>query len=66
MAKTNPVEFLQEVREEANKVSWPTRKELVVSTIMVLIMVVVASIFFLGVDAVLKYVVDELIFGFRR
>jgi preprotein translocase subunit SecE len=66
MAKTNPVEFLQEVREEANKVTWPTRKELVVSTIMVLIFVVIASIFFLGVDAVLKYVVDELIFGFGR
>jgi preprotein translocase subunit SecE len=62
----NPVEFLQEVRDEARKVSWPTRKELVVSTIMVFIMVVVASIFFLGVDAVLKYVVDGVLFGFNR
>ena len=64
MAKTNPVEFLQEVRDEANKVTWPSRKELVVSTIMVLIMVVVASLFFLGVDAILKYVVDGVLFGF--
>jgi preprotein translocase subunit SecE len=62
----NPVEFLQEVRDEARKVTWPTRKELVVSTIMVFIMVVVASIFFLGVDAVLKYVVDGVLFGFNR
>jgi preprotein translocase subunit SecE len=62
----NPVEFMQEVRDEARKVSWPTRKELVVSTIMVFIMVVVASIFFLGVDAVLKYVVDGVLFGFKR
>ena len=62
----NPVEFLQEVRDEARKVTWPTRKELVVSTIMVVIMVVVASIFFLGVDAVLKYVVDGVLFGFNR
>jgi preprotein translocase subunit SecE len=62
----NPVEFLQEVRDEARKVTWPTRKELVVSTIMVFIMVVVASIFFLGVDAILKYVVDGVLFGFNR
>ena len=64
MAKINPVEFLQEVRDESRKVTWPSRRELVVSTIMVLIMVVVASLFFLGVDAILKYVVDRLLFGF--
>jgi preprotein translocase subunit SecE len=64
MAKTNPVEFLQEVRDESRKVTWPSRRELVVSTIMVLIMVVVASLFFLGVDAILKYVVDGILFGF--
>ena len=64
MAKTNPVEFLQEVREEARKITWPSRRELMVSTVMVFIMVIVASIFFLGVDAVLKYVVDGVLFGF--
>jgi preprotein translocase subunit SecE len=64
MAKTNPVEFLQEVRDESRKVSWPSRRELVVSTIMVMIMVVVASVFFLGVDAILKFVVDGVLFGF--
>lgn len=66
MAKPNPVEFLQEVRDEARKITWPSRRELMVSTIMVFIMVVVASIFFLGVDAVLKYVVDGVLFGFNR
>jgi preprotein translocase subunit SecE len=66
MAKINPVEFLQEVRDESRKVTWPTRKELVVSTIMVFIMVIVASLFFLGVDAVLKYVVDRVMFGFTH
>jgi preprotein translocase subunit SecE len=64
MAKSNPLEFLREVRGEANKVTWPTRKELTISTIMVMIMVVVASLFFLAVDAILKYGVDTLIFGF--
>jgi preprotein translocase subunit SecE len=66
MAKTNPVEFLQEVRDEARKITWPSRRELMVSTIMVFIMVIVASLFFLGVDAVLKYVVDGVLFGFNR
>jgi preprotein translocase subunit SecE len=66
MAKTNPVAFLQEVRDEARKITWPTRQELLVSTIMVFIMVIVASLFFLGVDAVLKYVVDGFLFGFNR
>jgi preprotein translocase subunit SecE len=63
MAKSNPLEFLREVRSEANKVTWPTRKELTISTIMVMIMVVVASLFFLAVDAILKYGVDTLLFG---
>ena len=48
MAKTNPVEFIQEVRDEASKVTWPSRRETMISTVMVLIMVVVASVFFPG------------------
>ena len=53
MAKTNPFEFLQEVREEANKVAWPSRREIMISTAMVFIMVFVASIYFLIVDSIL-------------
>jgi preprotein translocase subunit SecE len=64
MAKTNPVEFLQEVRDESRKVTWPTRRELGISTVMVFIMVIVASIFFLGVDTVINWiVVDGIIKG---
>jgi preprotein translocase subunit SecE len=63
MAKTNPFQFLQEVREEGNKITWPSRKEIMVSTMMVLIMVALASVFFLAVDAVIKWVVDTVIFG---
>jgi preprotein translocase subunit SecE len=63
MAKTNPAQFAQEVRDEAKKVVWPTRKELGVSTIMVLIMVVTASLFFLAVDAILKWIVETGILG---
>ncbi|MFM8746184.1 MAG: preprotein translocase subunit SecE [Aestuariivirga sp.] len=53
MAKTNPFEFLQQVREEGAKVTWPTRRETMISTLMVFIMVAIASLFFLAVDAVL-------------
>jgi len=63
MAKTNPVEFVQEVREEANKVTWPTRKETMITVIMVLIMVALASVFFLIVDAILNWGVEKALFG---
>ena len=63
MAKTNPLEFLQEVRQETRKITWPTRKETMITTVMVLIMVVLASIFFLVVDVILKWGVDKVLFG---
>ena len=63
MAKTNPLEFLQEVRQETRKITWPTRKETMITTVMVLIMVVLASVFFLIVDAVLKWGVEKVLFG---
>lgn len=63
MAKTNPLEFLQEVRQEAKKITWPTRRETMITTVMVLIMVVLASVFFLVVDAILKWGVEKMLFG---
>lgn len=61
--KDNVVTFFQDVRDETNKISWPARRELAISTIMVVIMVVAASLFFLGVDAILKIAVQKLLFG---
>ena len=46
----NPFQFIQEVRAEATKVTWPSRKETMITTGMVLLMVFVASLFFLLVD----------------
>jgi preprotein translocase subunit SecE len=63
MAKTNPVEFAQQVREEARKIAWPSRKEVMISTVMVMIMVTMAAIFFLVVDFVLKQGIDKLLLG---
>jgi preprotein translocase subunit SecE len=65
MAKTNPFEFIQQVRTETAKVTWPTRKETIVTTIMVLIMVVLASIFFFIADQILAWGVS-LVLGLGR
>ncbi len=62
MAKTSPAEFVKQVRQEASKVTWPTRRETMVTTIMVLIMSVVAAIFFLLADLVLSNIV-QLVLG---
>jgi preprotein translocase subunit SecE len=50
MANASPFKFLQQVREETEKVTWPSRKETLITTAMVFVMVAVASIFFLVVD----------------
>ena len=60
--KTNPVRFLQEVRQEVSKVTWPTRKETGISTAMVFLMVFLATIFFFLVDQIMASGV-RLIFG---
>lgn len=57
MAKTNPFEFIQQVRAETSKVTWPTRKETIVTTIMVFLMTLAASLFFLAADQILSTVV---------
>lgn len=63
MEKTNPAEFIRQVRQEVSKVTWPTRKETGVSTAMVFVMVFLAAIFFFLVDQILSFGV-RLIFGF--
>jgi preprotein translocase subunit SecE len=65
MAKYNPVEFIQEVRQETSKVTWPTWKEVWITTLMVLIMVAVASVFFLLTDQTLGWLV-RLVLGANR
>ena len=57
MAKTNPLEFEQQVRREVAKVTWPTRKETITSTVMVFIFVFIAAIFFFLVDQLLAVAV---------
>jgi preprotein translocase subunit SecE len=54
MAKTSPVEFFRQVRQEVAKVTWPTRKETAVTTAMVFVMVFVAATFFFVMDQLLS------------
>tara|TARA_R110000787_G_scaffold191851_1_gene303410 strand:+ start:279 stop:479 length:201 start_codon:yes stop_codon:yes gene_type:complete len=61
-SKTSPADFVRQVRQEVSKVTWPTRKETTVTTIMVFVMVFVAALFFLAIDQILALGV-ELIFG---
>ena len=63
MAKYNPVEFIQEVRQETSKVTWPTWKEVWITTLMVWVMVTLASMFFLLTDQVLGWLVRLVLGG---
>jgi preprotein translocase subunit SecE len=57
MAKVSPIKFLQEVRQETAKVTWPTRRETFITTIMVLVTATLAGIFFLFADQVIRFLV---------
>jgi preprotein translocase subunit SecE len=61
MAKISPFKFLQEVRTETQKVTWPSRRETAVTTAMVFVMVAIASIFFLVVDQIVRLVVTFIL-----
>lgn len=58
MAMTNPFRFLQQVRNETAKVTWPTRRETAITTVMVFIMVALACVFFFLADQVIARVVQ--------
>jgi preprotein translocase subunit SecE len=57
----NPAQFIAQVRAEAAKVVWPSRKEAGITTLMVLLMAVLASVFFVIVDFVLRQAVDTIL-----
>ena len=65
MARTNPLEFLQQVRQEAAKVTWPAWKEVWITTAMVLVMVTLAAIFFTLADQGIGWLVQLLLSAFR-
>jgi preprotein translocase subunit SecE len=57
MAKISPLKFLQEVRTETEKVTWPTRRETAITTIMVFIMAAACAVFFLIADQIIRFII---------
>ena len=57
----NPLKFIQEVKQEAFKVTWPTGKETLQGTLMVVAMAIIASLFFLLLDQILKFLLELLL-----
>ena len=64
-SKTNPFTFLQQVRAEASKITWPSRRETMISTAMVLVMVVFAALFFFAADQLIGWLLS-LVLSFGR
>lgn len=61
MARTNPFQFVQQVRAEVAKVVWPTRRETGVTTVMVLIMATVFAMFFFLVDILIRFGLETIL-----
>lgn len=57
----NPLEFLREVRQEASKVTWPGRRETVVTTTMVFAFAALAAFFFLAADSIISFAVKQIL-----
>ncbi|MBI1619301.1 preprotein translocase subunit SecE [Aquamicrobium zhengzhouense] len=62
---TNPFVFLQQVRTETAKVTWPTRRETMISTLMVMVFACIAALFFFASDQLMAFAI-ELILGLGR
>jgi len=61
MAKLNPFKFFQEVRQETNKVTWPSRRETAITTAMVFVFAAISAIFFLLADQVIRFAVTTIL-----
>jgi preprotein translocase subunit SecE len=57
MPRVSPFKFLQEVRAEGQKVTWPSRRETVITTVMVFVMTAATAVFFLLADQIMRTVV---------
>ena len=66
MARTSPAKFVRQVRGEISRITWAKRRDTLTSTITVLIMVVIASLFFFAADSIISFLIQWLfgIFSF--
>jgi len=61
MPKSNPVEFTKEVKSELKKVTWPSKKEMIASTVAVFIMVILAALFLYFADQIIAFLVSSIL-----
>lgn len=61
MATTNPLQFIQQVRAEVAKVVWPTRREVLLTTVMVFILAALTAVFFATVDIIIRFGLQALL-----
>lgn len=61
MARTNPLQFIQQVRAETAKIVWPTRRETMLTTVMVMIMATIFAIFFFTVDVLIRFGLEAVL-----
>jgi preprotein translocase subunit SecE len=61
MAKTNPAQFVRQVRQEINRITWATRRETLIASMSVFVMALIAAVFFFLVDLLLSYIVQTLL-----
>ena len=61
MAKTSPLEFINQVKAETAKVVWPTRRETIMTGVMVMIMTTLLGVFFMGIDTIFDMIVNLLL-----
>lgn len=61
MAKTSPTEFVKQVQTEARKIVWPSRRETIMTGVMVMIMTTLLGVFFFGIDSIFDFIVNSLL-----
>ena len=61
MAKTNPAQFVRQVRQEINRITWATKRETLYASLSVFVMAIIASLFFLLLDQVLKFFLELIL-----
>lgn len=61
MARTNPLQFIQQVRAETAKITWPTRRETMLTTVMVMIMAALFAAFFFLVDLIIRFGLETVL-----
>lgn len=61
MANISPIQFFRQVKQEVKKVTWPTRQEVMKTSVMVIVLVAIATLFFFFVDQILGWIVKTIL-----